>query len=287
MSSGSMTNDLFWDIAMMHDPRPTFLDNDEILEEDLNESYVRAYRLIDPPLEFRLCTLLPSSGLWSPVGADIWYGSAILSLIPFHFPKFDTVLELGSGAVGLAGLSLAARLEDESKTIILSDVGDYGILNHLQKNVDRNDHVAAHASIIVRKIDWSDSKIIDDLPKIDLIVGSELIYTLETALSCSSFIKKLLNHNPDCVTLIVQVIDRPGWNDFLASLRLSDKVIEVINPLPSNIHNLARDMLGKTICGTSDLNKYGLCIIGNKTLCKSLFINASFFLETPVSYDHS
>jgi Lysine methyltransferase len=275
MVLGNEINDAFWDIAMMPNLLPTFLQNDEILAEDLEQCHLRSYRIVDPPLEFRLCPLIPSSGIWSPVGADLWYASAILSLIPFHFSRFDTVLEIGSGAVGLAGLSLAARLGDESKTIILSDIGDFEILTHLQKNIDRNAHVSSCAKIMVQKIDWSDHSVINDLPKIDLIVGSELIYTPETALACSSFISKLFIHKPNCVALIVQVIDRPGWPDVLTSF--SDNFVEIINPLPSKVHKQVRHMLGKTMHGTSDMTKYGLCFIGSKDSCISTVINKSFF----------
>lgn len=264
--------DEFWAVALSSEQsRFEFSDgNNDIDYDDDEETCDRRtsiYRLQSPRIDFHLSSLPELSGAWSPVGAQIWHASAVLACLPFNFDHVNTVLEIGSGAVGLSGLILAARMNEKSKSIILSDMEEDGILDQLQSNVDvntsrlRGDNQVNLAQVCVESLDWREIKAIDKLPSLDLIVGSELVYTAETSKACASLINNLLAKNVQASVAIVQVFDRPGWSEFLALMY--NKNIDIIQPLPPEWHDRASELLCKEALGTLSRDDYGLCLIGN------------------------
>ena len=59
------------------------------------------------------------------------------------------------------------------------------------------------------------------------VVGSELIYSLETAEACATCVRTLLSHSTvesPVVALVVQCTSRPGWSEFVDQLRQSTAV---------------------------------------------------------------
>jgi predicted nicotinamide N-methyase len=259
--------DAFWAIALSTEPRHrNFSDADDNDDDDFCDSNTAVYRVED--VDLHLSSLPESSGAWSPVGAQIWHASAVLACLPFNFDSFHTVLEIGSGAVGLSGLALAVRMKEQSKLMILSDV-DEGIMDQLQSNVNLNTakvlgdkQDAIHiAQVQVEEIDWRAAAAIDVLPPLDLIVGSELVYTDETSAACALLLKNLLARNRQARVVIIQVFDRPGWSEFLSFL--SDKAIRIVQPLPPEWHDRAVKMIRKEALGTLSRDDYGLCLIAN------------------------
>ena len=60
-----------------------------------------------------------------------------------------------------------------------------------------------------------------------LVVGSELIYSLETAMACATCVRTLLSQSTiesPVVALVVQCTSRPGWSEFVNQLRQSTAV---------------------------------------------------------------
>jgi len=149
-----------------------------------------------------------------------------------------TALELGSGAIGIAGLSMAWQLAQQTKggndhRIILSDRDD-ALLRQLKNNISNNLHILQgaednHASTVecqVISLDWAQPPTAVDWDlllvgrRLDIIFGSELVYTRETAAACRDCILDLTERFPLSLVCIVQIVDRDGWqNIFLPGLR--------------------------------------------------------------------
>ena len=187
--------------------------------------------------------------MWSPLGAHAWYGSALWSCYatssqidqPNDSPltrlltqrRSITALELGSGAVGLAGIVLAWKLAQNStqttteysttlcicqqkSRVILSDC-ETKLVRQLQRNVRANSHVfEPNVDCTVVQLDWNDvgdAELPLDNQPLDLIFGSELVYTPNTATACRDCIVHLTQQYPNALVCIVQIVDRPGWLD--------------------------------------------------------------------------
>jgi predicted nicotinamide N-methyase len=179
-------DDEFWVIAMddhssslepLRREEEEAVENDEDLWQQLEESESPKrlrYRLPHtcPSITLELQPLAATDGVWSPVGADAWYASALLaSLLLTTTSRTEheaplpgltianvisnihnnvdmdplVVLELGSGAVGLSGLACVAALQQHqhlqhsahSWKMILTD-NDPPVLEQLKKNVAQN-----------------------------------------------------------------------------------------------------------------------------------------------------
>ena len=84
---------------------------------------------------------------------------------------------------------------------------------HEQTQDEKED---ADLSILVESLDWNDD--VDNLIgniDIDLVIGSELVYSDITANALLKLLKRLLSQNPNIQIWIVQVIDRYGWLDIV------------------------------------------------------------------------
>jgi hypothetical protein len=244
--------------------------------------------------------------------------------------KSLTILELGSGAVGLSGMAMAVAMSrlrpgrtvadfpsstvanssaddpnggdsdvPKTSTIILTD-NDPSVLVQLKTNVNHNQHSWATSSetnamfatttVHVKNLDWNHpstiaqwtkefepecpkggidyfSKIKEDpseslTSNIDLVIGSELVYTDETAMACTKMLLHLLEAHPNISILIVQVTDRYGWDEVLVP-RIHDFGAS-IQPLvmSTETHDLASTMIIPG--GTLDRFAFGAVLIQNK-----------------------
>ena len=149
-----------------------------------------------------------------------------------------TVLELGSGAVGISGLCMAWYLAQTTRktqrhVVILSD-NETECLRQLQRNVQNNSHIyqyqegEAIVDCRVQQIYWGQTattmqstwNAFLNVDCVDIILGSELVYTPETAAACRDCLVSLTRQYPRALVCIVQIVDREGWqNIFLPGLR--------------------------------------------------------------------
>ena len=368
MAKDANDDDDFWKIALsdVHGPISQLRDDDEssVDEQDGNgcdescdsseyqQGKLVKYRLPTTTATLELRSLARKSGIWSPLGADAWYASALLAslllLIPTdgqndanELPRNDesslhprmlisesmenkslwVVLELGSGAVGLSGMACAIavdRLVRQSNGQALeSDAGpnpeiskssllhysynasifltdnDTEVLAQLKANVANNQHCwngslssapqferrlphSTTTNIQVKKLDWDDGLScmanwwmdVDTKDNqdghdvdVDLIIGSELVYTESTALACANLLIQMLAKYPSVRILIVQVMDRYGWEEiFLPKMVQAGASVQNI-VLGTDVHEAASTMILPG--GTLDRYAYGAVLIRN------------------------
>jgi predicted nicotinamide N-methyase len=212
------------------------------------------------------------------------------------------VVELGSGAMGLPGLACAAALsllpeEYPSWNVRLTDRHP-DVLDQLRANVDANlgrlispcgGDPPAKRAIAVEPLDWSDDVHVDDddggggdidnsrggdppaidgrlgggaAGGVDLVIGSELVYTSETGHALTKFLLRLLlgRGNPSVRIWIVQVVDRYGWSEIvLPSLETAGGIHVRSIPISWEVHEMASSLV--RMGGTLDRHAYGaFCI---------------------------
>lgn len=170
------------------------------------------------------------------------------------------ILELGSGAKALSGFAAAAALTTmpglfPSWTVTLTD-NEGDVLNQLSQNAAANQSKIIsienenNQHINVKYLDWgidADDQYTDqhcDLLDADVVIGSELAYTEDTATALANLLSTLLNRNANVSIWIVQVIDRCGWNEIvLPSLESQPDVAVEIIPLGLDVHDTASKMV--------------------------------------------
>jgi hypothetical protein len=300
-------HDEFWDIALeTHGTTslPAHVDDASNSSSEDHSSITTkriTYRLDGPsrpPFRVSLSPLAPKSGIWSPLGSDIWYGSALLTAFllteedhptaePLHrflsnnlasepMSEFR-VLELGSGAVGLTGLAVgwvlryhpAHTSKDRSTRrirVILTD-NEEDVLRQLRLNIDHNVDSIQHDPSTTREsihysvkyLDWHEPSPL--LSPVHLVVGSELVYNNETAKACFEVVCSLIDQNPHVLILIIQVSDRDGWrNLFIPGLRQRDNLVVVERVLSDPLlHERAARLV--RFGGTLNREDYSLCYI--------------------------
>jgi predicted nicotinamide N-methyase len=211
------------------------------------------------------------------------------------------VLELGSGAVGLSGIAFAAALAQQETrfpcwTVTLTD-NDKTLLKQLEENMLSNmsniipssdKNVSGNRSIQVKHLDWDDDDDDDDsyfvnsdddddddefesnnkdILSVDVVLGSELAYTEETANALVKIILKLLERNPNVQIWIVQVTDRYGWSEIVIPVLESKKNnhIKIENiPLTCDVHEQASKMIQMGgVGGVGDRFAFGAVCISN------------------------
>ena len=266
-------------------------------------------------LHLKLSPLPDSDGVWSPLGAQAWYASALLvayvlqSTVRQNPQDTDTetvlsrsikswfadannqnasfrALELGSGAVGLAGIVMGFVLADHATLkpplVILTD-NETNVLQNLKHNVNRAEklwqaeaikkHKANHRppaqtpsfpEFSVQNLEWNSnlsSELYQGDHKLQLIFGSELVYTGETAEACAKIVLDLLQANPDALVFILQVTDRDGWtNVFLPMLRQKHHLQMIEESIDdSDLHELAETVVPAG--GTLDRFAFGGCYV--------------------------
>jgi predicted nicotinamide N-methyase len=280
--------DEFWKVALYSGEQDVFTQNDSDDEGDCNvaDNKVSSYELILPErkVSLKLSPLPLTDGIWSPLGANAWYGSALLaamllqpeSRIRKHLDMVPdqnvSCLELGSGAVGLSALALGLMLSQRQgmHRVCLTD-NEVHVLNQLKDNVETNvariqseHHQISLPNFSFGMLDWNESYNSDAFEELHLVVGSELVYTKETAEACASVVQSLLREHPDLLILIVQVTDRDGWNNvFLPTLRLDPNTVVEETPTDVSLHETASKMI--RLGGTLDRFDFGACYISRKT----------------------
>lgn len=310
------TGDEFWDVALeAHGNTIWQTNNNDDTDSDCSDehSWIATrrtnYRLdcpSSPPFHVYLSPLAPKSGIWSPLGSDIWYGSALLTAFLFTDQQNQTaerlhrflnanitisettnefsVLELGSGAVGLTGLAVGwmlryhpiITLQQNQKCrirVTLTD-NDEEVLRQLKQNVDYNvdtwhedsswaSENENNTHYFVDYLDWNEPS-----PFLShLVIGSELVYNDETAQACAEVVCSLVDQNPHLLIVIIQVSDRDGWgNVFIPRLQSQDKLVVVESVLSDPLlHERASKLV--RFGGTLHRDDYSLCYIySNQTL---------------------
>lgn len=305
-------DDVFWSIALNHgstsEKHVADWKTAEEDDENINiDSKPKVYQI--PSLShkadktgtsttvLKLCPLPQSDGVWSPVGADAWYSSALLAVLllmkgsgearhPFSkilsrsrsYKKssINTILELGSGAVGLSGFVCALALGDTLRRqrstaewkVLLTDNND-AVLHQLRQNHVNNSSILNMAPSIniqveVASWEWDNDRPSHGLRSEDevvLVIGSELVYTKDTAEACVKLLLRLLNSYPDTEIWIVQVSDRFGWREIVVpTLEKSNIYVESIG-LSAELHDLASSLV--QLGGTLDRHAYGAFCIHN------------------------
>ena len=311
-------NDDFWNIALS-EPLQEFGNKKQQQEEeendesssssfDVSQSKAKLYRLPTTDITLKLQSLPSANGVWSPLGADAWYASAVLASLLLSRRDLCggsnkkksannnncVILELGSGAVGLSGLACAVALARSNTckkgTVILTD-NDPLVLNTLRANVEHNMERICSLSgndgnninnnnnnnnnieILVRNLDWNDgygddtasssSSSTTTTTTVDLVIGSELVYTVETANALCNLLEEMLLESPSIKIWIVQVTDRFGWMDIVVPRLESLQGVTVQSyAISSDIHDLACTMI--PMGGTLDRHAYGAFCISKK-----------------------
>lgn len=243
-------------------------------------------------LDLQGLPMIHDNGIHTGVGARGWYNSAVLSAMLLlgheeglhqHLNKSTTILELGAGAIGLVGMTMAWILSQQEHSytnskILLTD-NDPECLDQLEVNIqsvfkslqeyhhhpeDQEEEESKTSSttfsslpeIKSKFLDWDDhgvdqAVLMDD--KIDLVVGAELAYTTNNALALQ--VAKILEVNPKAVVWIVQ-FPRNGWFQvFQMQLKQANSniCIQKLQPetIHENVHKLAQRIMPTPImCGT-------------------------------------
>jgi hypothetical protein len=253
-----------------------------------------------------------SAGISSPLGAQAWYGSALLSALLLLSPTPELAealssfraspliaLELGSGAVGLSGLTLACvlghhsnnstkylndsnndpTLDDEpgpsTTRVVLTD-NDTLVLRQLKANVQSAKQQFAEnypelvlPEVEVRSLDWNDAKAVSAAVgtgpatnAVRLVIGSELVYTAENARACADTVLTILRDNPRALVVVVQVTDRAGWNTvFVPALAEAEGIRIRTDVADVHLHDLASTLV--PMGGTMDPFDFGVCYISS------------------------
>ena len=240
--------------------------------------------------------LLTEQGDQTPIGARGWYSSAVLSSMLLSGHKVLTrdimqsstsktnriMIELGSGTLGLCGMTLAwvvaqqqqaqsaAGDNDASQTtstppshttrVVLTDY-DADVLQQLEINSKDADKRlqqyfgnASHnmPKIEAAKLDWNEydkaQQLLDcdDNPsEVTFVCGAALVYCDETA-NCSYQINKILQQSPNAAIWIVQW-PRKGWFSVLQQQLVNKFRLKVekfaIDEIHPSIHSLARQFM--------------------------------------------
>jgi predicted nicotinamide N-methyase len=280
--------DEFWKVALYSGERDVFIQSDSDDEGDCNVAgnKISSYELILPERKvlLKLSPLPLTNGIWSPLGANAWYASALLtamllqpeSRIQKHLDMVPdqnvSCLELGSGAVGLSAMALGLMLSQRQgmHRVCLTDNVAH-VLNQLKGNVETNvariqseHHQISLPNFSVQMLDWNEGYSDDSFEQLHLVVGSELVYTKETAEACASVVRSLLREHPDILILIVQISDRDGWrNIFLPTFRLDCNTLVEETSTDASVHETATQMIQQG--GTVDSLDFGACYISRKS----------------------
>jgi hypothetical protein len=240
--------------------------------------------------------MIHDNGVQTGVGARGWYNSAVLSamLILGHeelhqdlqLSKNTAVLELGAGAIGLVGMTMAWILsqqqhssssssESKSKSTIFLTDNDPECLEQLERNSEsvlrslQEYHHPMHGGaqgeesnismsllpeITTKFLDWEQHSLSQAVlveHPIDLVVGAELAYTMNNALALQ--VAKILELNPNAVVWIVQ-FPRNGWFQvFQMQLKQKNPNIRIKKISPEQVHDqvhaLAQSIMPTPIMG--------------------------------------
>lgn len=279
-------DDEFWALALMstEDRTSHRIGDDEgetYIDEVHSSQRLKTYSL-PCGITLAVSSLPQNEGIMSPLGAQAWHASSLLAahLVLHKDELFKNMsnshdfncLELGCGSVGLSGMTLAAVLNGICciihASVWLTDLPDDGILDNLRKNVIRNEAMFPNVTLRVEPLDWVDfttnNVSVPTLPPLDLVIGSELVYTEETAVACAAVVTRLLQDNPNLLVVIIQVMDRPGFETNFLPLLQKNFDVRIQQPLDAELHEAASRIVasvGDQLCGTLDRFAFGSCWI--------------------------
>ena len=110
------------------------------------------------------------------------------------------VLELGSG-LGLFGMAFAIKMLGEGGTMHLTDLPDAMPL--LRYNIDRNLHFLP-SGVSARTLQWQEDSIPSTEPPYDCIIGSDLLYNVQSIPALVGTVRRLLHPTKGTVILAVR-----------------------------------------------------------------------------------
>jgi hypothetical protein len=295
-TSNKDDNDGFWDIAFMsqeYEGLERHSDDDGDAEKyplGSATGKTTVYRFPNTSIGLHLAELPAEDGIMSPVGAIAWYASALLTSLVlqdvandsvdsqkrskfFHSDKTEQttfrVLELGSGAKGLCGFAAATVLSMSNEKfpswVVTMTDNDKDCLEQLKSNVQANrskiisEDDQVNKKMNVEYLDWGDD--FNDpsngrLLHANVVIGSELVYTTETARALVNILSHLLANNENIDIWIVQVTDRSGWQEIvLPAIEASPDVKLEVIPLTWDIHEMACGMI--PLGGALDRHAFG------------------------------
>ncbi len=349
MTRNPASDDDFWKIALHNDTERIDMEDDDndAYGNDDESSYTvvrhhnernMMYALNIPPYGCIHLNLFPLSisvdnnddNVMIPLGAEAWYGSALLAamfmdIVCSDTSAFDTtmttsnidgttsilqkflsnhvqrgsynvnILELGSGAVGLAsvvaGLSVTGYLhQHEPERIGTTFIHDFNhslisnmecrvtltdsephVLQQLEYNINittqklcsQYSNQFAIPEFVVRHLDWENINEFqnsytssgDNRNALHLVIGSELVYNVQTARSCAGTVLQLLQTNPNVLVMIVNNMNRVGWETtFLSTMDQTPGIRYELEALNSHLHDLASNLVrpGGTLNPFSD-----------------------------------
>jgi hypothetical protein len=185
-------------------------------------------------------------------------------------------IELGSGAVGLPGISLGWMLSKWrcNARVLLTD-NDSQCLAQLEANVQsclqqwQNEQPFLQDDLLtVHYLDWGDGieslrSTLSGMQRVDLVIGSELVYNPVNALACYSVVESMLQAFPGVLVIIVQVVERDGWkNVFLSNLQSNPAILVHEASIPLAIHEAAAKLV--PMGGALDRFDFGVCYISSR-----------------------
>eukprot|EP00980_Cylindrotheca_fusiformis_P021430 scaffold8288_cov129-Cylindrotheca_fusiformis.AAC.8 len=226
-------------------------------------------------LDLQGLPMIHDDGVQTGVGARGWYNSAVLSAmmilgheemhrdLKLQSKPNMSVLELGAGALGLVGMTMAWILSQNHQQVSASKVlltdNDPECLQQLDRNVEsvfaslqdyhRSMNSMEHGEeskscmpllpeITTSLLDWDDHNV-DQAAlmghEIDLVVGAELAYTTNNSLALQ--VAKILELHPKAVVWIVQ-FPRNGWFQvFQMQLKQKNPNICIHKIAPDSVHD--------------------------------------------------
>jgi predicted nicotinamide N-methyase len=224
--------------------------------------------------------------------------AAALSLRPNAFPSWTVVLTdndpdiLHQLKINVkSNVSILTTTTTVSTTITTqssnNDDGGVDAVEHTNATDTIYDGTIQTKKILVEALDWSNDNmsqqqhhddnenensdsVLSSQATIDLVIGSELVYTSETAHALVKILFRLLDDNPYIQIWIVQVIDRYGWSEIVLPTLLQaqsshnntkHKIHIQSIPISWTIHDMASSMI--PMGGTLDRHAYGAFCITN------------------------
>jgi predicted nicotinamide N-methyase len=172
--------------------------------------------------------------IYSGIGGRIWKSSIVLvSYIKNN--KLDlenkVVVEIGAGT-GVCGLVASTY---NAKSVFITDK-DPGVLEVIQKNIHLNEERFKCKNVKVASLNWQDVSQYDNVTEpVDIIIGSDLLYSLSMIDSLVFALENLSNDN----TVSVLTLNRRGEGEcdaFFKKLNQSEKWdIEILDHGDENL----------------------------------------------------
>ena len=142
------------------------------------------------------------------------------------------------------------------------------LLQHLNIEEDKGNDASNEEkprSLLSQHLDWNDYSSHQHTSSLQLVIGSELVYSQETAHACAQVVLSILHQHPDVLVFILQVTDRDGWkNVFLPALRGHADIKVVEEPMEDfSLHQVGSQLIPPG--GTLDRFAFGGCFIFSKS----------------------